>query len=138
MLARWCGDYVGLPFREHGRGDGGYDCWGLVRKIYAEQYGICLPSLVDRYDGTTSKSAIQMADVVKDTARDWMDIAPGREQEGDVISLRFYGHPVHVGVVIGGGMMLHVMEGIDSCVEMYDRLKWRNKVAGFYRHAERR
>jgi cell wall-associated NlpC family hydrolase len=29
MIPAWAADYVGIPFREHGRSRDGADCWGL-------------------------------------------------------------------------------------------------------------
>lgn len=41
--------YQRLSFRYGGRGPDAYDCWGLVRLVYAEVLGIDLPSGADDY-----------------------------------------------------------------------------------------
>ena len=140
MLPAWVSAYIGLPFREHGRcllSDGGLDCWGLYRLALQEQFGLATPSLVDGYDSTLARSAAQMGAVVEHETARWRRIEPGFEECGDVVILRVYGHPVHVGMVLGQGDMLHIIDGMDSCIENYAAMKWRNRVTGFYRHAER-
>jgi cell wall-associated NlpC family hydrolase len=33
VIPDWAANYIGLPFREHGRDHNGTDCWGLVTLI---------------------------------------------------------------------------------------------------------
>lgn len=137
-IASWVGDYIGLPFKEHGRDKSGLDCWGLVRLIYAQQFGIMLPSLVERYDSTLPRNALQLGALVTDIAKtDWIQIPQGQEREGDVIVLRYNRHPMHVGVVVDKGYMIHVEQGTDAAICCYDSLRFRRSVTGLYRHASR-
>lgn len=136
-IPSWAADYIGLPFKEHGRDRSGLDCWGLVRLVYDERYGIQLPSLVERYDNTLARNALQLGAVVADVAQDWVPVPAGQEREGDVIVLRYNRHPMHVGLVLDKGMMLHVEHGIDTTFCCYDSLRYRRSVTGFYRHASR-
>ena len=39
----WINDFVGVPYRDNGRGRNGWDCWGLVMAVYRERLGVELP-----------------------------------------------------------------------------------------------
>lgn len=128
----WAGRYIGLPFSEHGRDRGGIDCWGLARLVLLEQFNISLPSLAHEYRRTTD--AARIAALVEREVPQWQHIAAGSERCGDVIVLRLCGQPMHVGVVLGDGQMLHAEQGIDSAIEKYRSQKWQDRVYGFYRY----
>ncbi|MFH1158913.1 MAG: NlpC/P60 family protein [Pseudomonadota bacterium] len=131
----WVGHYIGLPFKEHGRDREGVDCWGLVRLVMAEQFGIALPSYATEYDSTEKPD--QLAHVVDKEKKRWTEIAPGQEISGDVVVMRMLGQPIHVGMVIGDGRMLHILKGIDATHESYMSSVWKDRVTGFFRYAGR-
>lgn len=130
----WVKDYVGIPFVAHGRAKDGADCWGLVRIILHDQFGIMLPIYADGYEDTSDRQGmartIQSACVSGPFVR--LDEAT-QTQAGDIIVLRLRGVPLHVGVVAGDGIMLHVHAGTDACLEDYTTQKWCHAVLGFYR-----
>lgn len=128
----WAGRYIGLPFREHGRDRAGLDCWGLVRLVMGEQYNLALPSFATSYDRTTNAESIGR--LIRRETRGWRAIELGHEDTGDVAVLRMRGEPMHVGVVLGDRQMLHIEQGIDSAIEHYDCLRWKDRVCGFYRY----
>ena len=128
----WAGRYIGLPFMDHGRDRSGLDCWGLVRLALSEQFGIALPSFAKEYSRATAVKNISR--LVERETRKWRRVEAGREQLGDVIVLRLRGAPVHVGLVLGDGQMLHVESGIDSAIERYRGPRWADRISGFYRY----
>ena len=132
VIPFWVADYIGIPFKTHGRSRAGCDCWGLVRLVLEEQYGKRLPCYGDMYENT--KAGAQIARVVAEEKRFWTEIPAGKEKCGDVVVLRAMGHPMHVGVVIAGGKMLHVIEGANSIFETYRGRHWQNRVEGFHRY----
>ncbi len=167
----WAAEYIGIPFAERGRTRAGCDCWGLVRLVLAERFGIELPSYADGYEtvkdhgrlveliqagkGITTTEAQRhgeprrdcwlraeraekpvgsrclCASVVKPA---WLEVERGAEQAGDVVLLRLRGLPIHVGLVVARGWMLHVEAKVDSVLERFDGLEWRRRVLGTYRH----
>lgn len=131
----WVGHYIGLPFKEHGRDCKGVDCWGLVRLVMAEQFGIVLPSYSTYYDSTTRED--QLAPLIAEERRHWIPIEHGEEKFGDVVVLRMRGQPIHVGLVIERGRMLHAEVGIGSVLDSYASARWALRVTGFYRYGER-
>jgi cell wall-associated NlpC family hydrolase len=128
----WAGRYIGLPFREHGRDQTGVDCWGLVRLVYLEQFSTCLPSLSSGYERTTSANSISA--LIAREAQHWQAVVPGKEECGDVIVLRVRGQPMHVGMVLGDGHMLHIEIGTNCSLEKYNGLRWKDRFCGFYRY----
>lgn len=132
MLPDWVSTYIGLPFKEHGRDRQGVDCWGLVRLVLGEQFAVHLPSYADGYGST--EDAEDIGRLVQGEMDPWRDIAQAEERPGDVVLMRLMNQPMHVGLVIGAGWMLHIEEGIDACLERYDSAKWRRRVLGIYRY----
>lgn len=128
-----CTPYIGLPFLARGRDRHGLDCWGLVRLVYAEQFGIELPSLHERY--TDIDDFKTLAAVTTTTALNWQEVPAGQEQVGDVLVFRIKNFPVHVAVCLGQDQMLHVHEGIETVIDRYDRSPhWANRLVAAYRY----
>lgn len=123
--------YVGVPFLSHGRDREGWDCWGLLRVFYEEQFGIRLPSYDESYqDALTDESNIQR--VFQREREQWVPIeAP---EIGDAIWMRIVGHEMHVGVWCGPDRMLHTIDGIGSHIQRLDSPSWRKRILSFYRH----
>lgn len=148
-LPSWPTPYIGTPFRELGRDDSGCDCWGLLRLVLRREKGIEVPV----YGGIGYEAACDREElkrfmrgqIVEHWAPVWerqqdtpRDALPTGEQAFDGIWLRPHGmrQPVHVGLVVVPGVMLHIEHGCDAVVEdYYDQLRWRHRVVGIYRHA---
>lgn len=128
----WVGHYIGLPFTEHGRDRRGLDCWGLVRLVLAEQFGLNVPCLSREYDRTTD--AVRIGRLIAREVPRWRRMPSGEEELGDVIVTRMRGQPMHVGLVVGDGQMLHVERGVDSALARYNGLQWQDRIEGFYRY----
>jgi cell wall-associated NlpC family hydrolase len=135
-LPAWVAGYVGLPYKKLGRSRHGVDCWGLVRLVLVEQFGQDLPEYGEVGEAPTQTRKAISDFIVARRDEGWQEIPAGEEQPGDVALLRAFGVPFHVGVVLGGGLMLHAEAGADSCWDSYQTsFKWHDRVLGFYRHA---
>lgn len=128
----WAAGYIGIPFLERGRDRSGCDCWGLVRLVLAERFGVELPSYAGDYE--TVKDHGRLADLVGRHEPAWLRVDPGPERPGDIVLLRLRGLPIHVGVVAARGWMLHIEPKVDSVLERFGGLEWRNRVLGIHRH----
>jgi cell wall-associated NlpC family hydrolase len=134
-LPDWVERYIGIPYVEAGRdpvADGGLDCWGLLVLIWREQYGVDLPA----YDGPhwakgANRAAIAAA--IRAEQERYTDVAAGAEREGDGILLRLLGQPLHVGLVVAPGWMIHTHETAAVCIESYRGMAWARRVMGFRR-----
>lgn len=132
-LPSWVARYVGIPYATHGRDYHGCDCWGLVALVWREEFGVVLPEYLgaDWYRGQRPETV--GADAVAFASR-FAPVAPGVERTGDGVLIKMRGAPLHVGIVITPGVMLHSHEDADSCVESYRAPMWERRIAGFYRY----
>ena len=138
MIARqppaWVGEYVGLPFASLGRDRAGCDCWGLVRLVLAEQFGIDLPSYAEDYEDANSGSKV--APLIAAHKDDWQPVDQADACLGDVALLRTKGWPMHVGLIVARGRMLHIEAGINAVIERLDSPIWRQRIVGIFRHPQ--
>jgi len=140
----WVAGYIGIPFLDLGRDRHGCDCWGLVRLVLAEQAGLELPSLATSY--RSEANAAGVGDVVEAERRSgaWQRINVGEEQPFDLVEMsgaaRVAGSgwvfgPLHVGVVVTSGWLLHVERGTAAVLARYrEDQAIRRRVLGFWRH----
>lgn len=131
-IPRWVADYVGIPYRAFGRDRDGADCWGVVRLVYADRLGVDLPA----YDGrgfSGRASVPDVANLVADARGAWREVPEVEAEPLDLVLLRVHGQPVHVGVLVAPGIMLHSLAGHDSAVERLDSLAWARRVIGYGR-----
>lgn len=151
----WADRYVGIPWMEEGRTKQGWDCWGCIRVVASEQFGIAVPvydqaawrRLGNRSEQERANEELK-AFMTHQRERDWRPLweaatAPkdevlggGRVAAGDFILMR--GEPFHVGIVVAPGWMLHVEEGLETLCQPYDDGRWEKRVIGFYRYGAAR
>ena len=125
----WWNDYVGIPYKLTGRTrEDGLDCWGLVRLIHQEQFGIELPSFSEE-----DHSAENVREVMASQRENW--VHTDDPKIGDVILLRVLGSASHVGLYLGDKQFIHAKEGINSAIERIDSMAWEKRIIGFYRYA---
>lgn len=134
----WWQKYEKALFEERGRGPDKFDCWGLVREIYKNDHPkkIELPSFNEYYDTTTApddKRKIASA-IQYQSDKNWIET--NNPQPFDVIVLKISGYPMHVGIVIRKGIMIHCTNGIGVAIEKYNSMRWDNKIIGFFRYEQ--
>lgn len=120
--------YIGLPSKDRGRDRNGIDCWGLARLVYKECLGIELPDLANVYIAAGDRPTVRAA--VASQREDWTPVLAGKPF--DLVLIRQA--PWHVGVVVRHGLMLHIPENGESCIEPYLSGRWGDRVEGVYRH----
>jgi cell wall-associated NlpC family hydrolase len=121
-----------IPFLAHGRSYEGLDCWGLVWLAYKECKGIILRSGTEEYQPKDIYDFDKISRLISKYKPEWTPVEKGRA--GDVILLRLTGRPIHVGLVLANGRMLHIEKGINVCVERYSSPVWKDRIVGIYRH----
>lgn len=128
----WWNNYVGIPFKCDGRDRSGADCYGLVALIYQEQLGIELNLFNGVFINQSFSCLKNVARVMEEEREKWERVE--KPIVFDVILLRFSEYVWHCGVIIGNKKMIHVMTGINSCIENYNSITWRQRVAEFRRY----
>jgi cell wall-associated NlpC family hydrolase len=129
-MTSWVRDYIGLPFQAHGRDRAGVDCYGLYRLVLSEQLGIHLPEYLS-YDSITDRAGIA-ATVADAQEALWQEVTTAPRLY-DLVLLRLYGLPLHVGLYLGDARMLHIEERICAAVERLDGPVWGRRVLGYWR-----
>lgn len=129
----WASKYVGLPYKAGGRHAGGIDCWGLVRLVLATEIGVELP-----VHGVTRDVEAAMQRAMR--SADWIKVDRG--QEFDVMMMVTptgpgRSAPLHVGVMVSPRLVLHVDEGLRSCIVGVGHPTIQGRFHGYYRHISR-
>ena len=145
QLPSWAASYVGIPFLDLGRSRAGCDCWGLVRLVLAEQASVQLPSLATCYGSEANTAGVIDAVEVERRSNAWQRIEPGVEQAFDVVEMSgaartpagwVFG-PLHIGVVVAAGWLLHVERGTAAVLARYrEDQAIRRRVLGCWRYQE--
>lgn len=138
IVPAWAARFVGLPYRDKGRGPDAWDCWGGVRMVLAEVFHAELPDYADAYSGAADHASVAAA--VSAGLRDGWQRAEA-PSEGDLLILRIAGRPWHCGLMVNARMFLHWPppdahgRQLLSCIERIDSPQWARRIEGFYRHA---
>jgi murein DD-endopeptidase / murein LD-carboxypeptidase len=130
MMYKWVKKYIGIPFMSNGRTLAGCDCYGLVRLVLRNEYGIDLPELSDNYADALN---------VKETSRLFAENLPvlaGQKipvpQERAVVVIAEHGVAAHVGIVAGGGYILHTGIKTGSVCQRETHPGLRGRIEGYY------
>jgi cell wall-associated NlpC family hydrolase len=130
-MYEWVKKYIGIPFVSNGRMTDGCDCYGLVRLVLRNEYGIDLPELSDNYADALN---------IKETARLFAEHRPvlagekiDAPEEKAVAVLTEHGATAHVGIVAGGGYILHTGIKTGSVCQRETHPGLRGRIEGYYR-----
>lgn len=131
----WHNEYMRIPFKDRGRDWDGSDCWGIARIILKIRHPKHpdLPML-DHYGNTLDK--VNLPKIIEGEAvRAWVEVPIGQEQELDIGIFRTCGVPMHLGVVVRPGFMIHCQKGNGTLFTNYRTdHKWSNRIVGFVRY----
>ena len=135
-MEHWSNKYLRIPFKDKGRSENGSDCWGLVRIIYQKELNVELPSYLE-YNNTLDVRKIPSLLKVNSES-DWSRVELGDEQPYDVVVLNLRNNPMHVGVVVEKGFMVHCEKGRETYHTEYTKhADWKNRIYGIFRHKKR-
>lgn len=124
----WWNRYVGLPFKWNGSDRDGVSCWGLVRLVQREVFQKELPA----YDEWVVKNGdLTSPDQWLPNGR---EIDLSEVEAGDILHMRGGSGPMHCGIVVKPGHVLHIERGAGSNIRNYlTDNRFKNRVIGAYR-----
>lgn len=129
----WWAKYVGLPFQDGGRGPAAYDCWGLLRAVYADCLGVDLPCYGEISAHDLARIARTMGD--GQAAECWHPVAVPLAFDG--VLMRAAGGTravVHVGVAVDSRRLLHVEAATAAVVVPMTHVSVAGRIIGFRRY----
>ena len=111
----WVEEYLSIDYEK-------VNCWGLVQKVYLEQFNIIIGDMHDQRSNLKNQTWL-------DVIQDGLGFIPG-----DVLLFKNSMVSKHVGMIITPELMLHTIKGSNSCIERWESRIWRNRLVGIYRH----
>lgn len=117
-IPEFAGRYISIPYVE-------VNCWGLMQKVYATEYGIAVGDMSEQHH--------------KLREHDWVDVLKDGliPREGDIILFKSGEYHKHVGLILNAELMLHTTKGSNSCIERWTTSIWEKCVISIYRHKTR-
>ena len=121
--------YIKIPFKSHGRDFDGCDCYGLVRLVLKEEYGINIP---DFWDYSHANDIKAVADLIMNNKAIVASKKKEYPDEGDIVVFRHSGAVCHVGIFVGEGLVLHMLNSANANCNKLKAVEKLYKVEGFY------
>lgn len=117
-------DLLGVKFKVHGRSkEEGFDCYGLAIEVL-KRNGI---ELKDAF----YKDLENRGDVHEELHASIPHLRIEKPEVCCIIELSVHGEPLHVGVYIGDGMMIHTTKKTRVVIEPLAHYK--NRILGYYK-----
>lgn len=111
----WAEPLIGMPYRRGAAGPEVFDCWGLVRYVFATRYGVEMPAVAVDDPSADNVRAIREAS----RRSGWRPCDALLPAEGDIVLMHGIDGP-HVGVMVeadGALLMLHAVQGAGVCAQ---------------------
>lgn len=119
-------DLVGIPFKTHGRGKDGMDCYGVAIEVLRRN-DIDLPDVF--YDKTDGVSNEKTAELIKEGLPLERIEKP---EELCLVDISVTGNSTsHVGVYVGQGYFIHATRNLGVCMQKLSR--YENRIKAYYR-----
>ncbi len=125
---------IRVPFMDKGSDWDAWDCWGMFLIFYRDVLGVTLPSYTESYQdaGHSAESRQRLSTLFAANMGAWRRV--DEPEPGDGVLLLIGGRPIHVGLALGGGLMLHTECRINTVIERLASPMWAKRIEGFYRY----
>lgn len=122
--------YLNIPFKHHGRGWHGVDCYGLLMLFYKTEFQITLPN----HNGYDADSKHWDFDYIQNEYRKCFEriATPIRYC---AVGFRILGSKVmnHIGIMLDDASFLHIPRDQMVCIDKISQPFWRKSIHKFYR-----
>lgn len=126
MTNSWVNRYLGKRYNTQ------HPCMALVLDVLEHEYGVQAPM----YDEPLNLSA-RKALAYQLLTSSCRSIDPSEARDGDIVLIKVYGVPAHVGILVNSKNVAHVPDcTLGVVVESLDSPFLRNRIEGFYRPAQ--
>lgn len=132
-IESWVAEYITIPYAELGRDRDGVDCWGGVRLVLSERFGIDVDELNPDYKSSTDRVSILDAVNQEIDSGRWTEVSD--PQVGD-IALMKYERQHHIGICVAGGddpAILHWLENRGAAAERVSSVSLSGAVRSWWR-----
>lgn len=127
-------DLIGKPYEFKGRGNPGYDCWGLVVEVF-RRFGIDLPDYsVSAQSAREESCQAEFHDKIKNES-----VVEDRWKKLDIPEIPcivlLKAHLIfaqHIGAYIGYGKFIHSHYFFGVNVDKTRDIYWKNNIKGYY------
>ena len=93
-MSHWATHYIGLPWEYGKEGPEAFDCWGFVRAVQRDHFGVEMPAVTAPESWAKANEMIQS----HEERGNWQQVDDPRE--GDLVLMARNRHPVHIGVLV--------------------------------------
>jgi cell wall-associated NlpC family hydrolase len=116
---------IGKPWSDGAEGPDEFGCWGYLRWVKREVYGVDLPSIPVHSDKPLE--CVRLIHAGEHNREMWRPVT--RPSDGDVVVMGSRGFGVHVGVfvAIDGGLVVHSQQGIGVVAQTPSQVAWPYK-----------
>lgn len=118
--------YLNIPYKE-------LDCFELVKRFYSQEFSVEISN--DFYPTPKNKKIDEIIDIrdnynnlVKEQKKKFKKV--DTPSYGDIVLIRSWGIPAHVGIYIDEGKFLHTQEKTGSVIEKVSL--WNKRILGYY------
>jgi len=129
-MYEWVKKYIGIPFASNGRTIDGCDCYGLVRLVFRNEYGVNLPELSNDY--TDALNVAETARLFKENLPVLAGEKTAIPQEKAVAIITEHGVAAHIGIFAGDGYILHTGIKTGSVCQRETHPGLRGRIEGYY------
>ena len=120
-------DYLGVPYKDRGRTASGFDCYGLVMRVFAD-HGVNLPDY-----GVSCEETPRIVETVRTAKPLWKRLA--KPESPCLVAMRSDEDPSmvnHVGVHLKG-QIYHVLKKTGVMCFKPSHPLFRQRITGYYR-----